>query len=101
MLFGRRSESAPAVQQTGRGRGTIEPERYVVSYENMRKGNKLSRRGIPIRQVVVVVDGTVRLVTSGDAVDRATYAALIESGVLPPPGHHLQGDGLPDPEAGT
>lgn len=104
MLFGRRRESAPAVQQTTRGRGVIEPERYVVAYENMLKGNKLSRRGKPIRQVAIVVDGTVRLITSGDAVDRATYEALIGAGVLPPPGRRMQDDGLPpeslpDPEA--
>ena len=55
---------------------------YVVAYEQMLKGNKLSRRGRPIRQVAIVVSGTVQLVTSGDMVDRKTYEALILAGVL-------------------
>lgn len=61
-----------------------EPEQYAVAYENMLKGSKLTRRGKPIRQVAVVVSGTVKLVTSGDTVDRRTYDALIDAGVVAP-----------------
>ena len=81
MLFGKRRRIAP-VQQTGRSAVSVPPEMYVVAYERMLKGNKLSRRGRPIRQVAVVVHGTVKLITSGDAVDRKTYEALILSGAI-------------------
>lgn len=105
MLFGKRRVNAPVVR-TGREGPAIEPDLYVVPYEGMQKGNKLIRKGKPIRQVAVNVGGTVRLVTSGDAVDRHTYDALIGAGVLPPPGRRTAGgapppDALPDPEAGV
>ena len=55
---------------------------FHVEYDRMLKGNKLSRRGRPIRQVAVVVNGTVTLITSGDMVDRKTYEALVAAGAL-------------------
>lgn len=76
----------------GSHRPTVEPELYVVAYESMLKGNKVLRKGKPIRQVAIVVEGTVRLVTSGDRVDRRTFEALIGAGVLPPPGGPRPGD---------
>lgn len=101
MLFGKRRETAPA----GRGSAAypvVEPELYLVAYEHMLKGNKLVRRGKPIRQAAVVVEGTARLVTSGDRVDRRTYEALIIAGILAPSGHGPAGshdnEPLPDPE---
>lgn len=102
MLFGKRRGSA----DTGFGGSvfpTVEPELYVVAYENMLKGNKLVRRGKPIRQAAVVVDGTVKLVTSGDKVDRRTYDALIGAGIIAAAGHGLleevsEPEVLPDPE---
>jgi len=82
VFFGKRRRSA-AVQQPVRPPGSVPPEMFVVAYEQMLKGNKLLRRGRPIRQVAIVVQGTVKLITSGDAVDRKTYEALVLSGVLP------------------
>jgi len=69
----------------------------------MMKGNKLVRRGKPIRQAAVVVEGTVRLVTSGDKVNRRTYDALIAAGILVAPGLSVpngdtDAEPLPDPE---
>ena len=101
MLFGKRRGSAPTGPHSP-AYPAVEPELYVVAYENMLKGNKVSRRGKPIRQVAVVVEGTVRLVTSGDKVDRRTYEALIGAGVLPPPGQSRNSEPmapevLPDP----
>ena len=96
MLFGKRRASG--AQGTGGAvYPPVEPELYVVGYENMMKGNKLTRRGKPIRQVAVVVDGTVKLVTSGDKVDRRTYDALIGAGIIAPAGHGLLAE-TPDPE---
>jgi hypothetical protein len=102
VLFGKRREGAPG----GAGAPAypaVEPEMYVVSYESMLKGNKVLRRGKPIRQVAIVVEGTVKLVTSGDRVDRRTYDALIGAGVLPPANlgrrdDHARPEALPDPE---
>ena len=105
MLFGKRRETVSSGPH-GTAYPAVEPELYVVAYENMLKGNKLSRRGKPIRQVAVVVEGTVRLVTSGDKVDRRTYEALIGAGVLPPQGQGRSGeapkpDALPEPGGGA
>lgn len=102
MLFGKRRESA-ASGAGGSVFSPVEPELYVVAYENMLKGNKLIRRGTPIRQAAVVVDGTVKLITSGDKVNRRTYDALIDAGIVAPSGHGLLDetpgpDVLPDPE---
>lgn len=85
MFFGKRRSVPPTGKDSG-ARPAVEPELYVVAYESMLKGNKLFRKGKPIRQVAVVVEGTARLVTSGDRVDRRTFDALIGAGVLPPPG---------------
>jgi hypothetical protein len=81
VLFGKRRRSA-ATRQPGREQPSSPPEMYTVAYEQMLKGNKLSRRGRPIRQAAIVVRGTVTLITSGDSVDRKTYEALISAGVL-------------------
>ncbi len=91
MLFGKRRDLPPSGKEGG-ARPAVEPELYVVAYESMLKGNKVLRKGKPIRQVAIVVEGTVRLVTSGDRVDRRTFDALIGAGVLPPPGGPRPGD---------
>ena len=82
MLFGKRHRSA-APRNSGRVRTPEQPELYAVAYEKMLKGNKLSRHGRPVRQVVIVVNGTPQLITSGDMVDRKAYEALVRGGVLP------------------
>lgn len=94
MLFGKR-RSVPPTGKEGGARPAVEQELYVVAYESMQKGNKLFRKGKPIRQVAVVVEGTARLVTSGDRVDRRTFEALIGAGVLPPPGAPRPNDPQP------
>lgn len=97
MIFGKRRSVTPSGTEIGI-RSTVEPELYVVAYESMMKGNKLVRKGKPIRQVAVVVSGTARLVTSGDRVDRRTYNALIGAGVLPPAGDMTRDRVLPAAE---
>lgn len=82
MLFGKRRRHA-ATRPPGQTPVRAQPEEFVVAYEQMLKGSTLTRRGRPIRQVAVVVQGTVRLITSGDTVDRKTYEALVLAGVLP------------------
>ena len=97
MLFGKRPNVSPSGKDGG-ARPAVEPELYVVAYESMLKGNKVLRKGKPIRQVAIVVEGTVRLITSGDRVDRRTIEALIGAGVLPPPGESARGRTQPNPE---
>lgn len=55
---------------------------YPITFEMMLKGSVYKRRGGNIRQFGVTVDGSTRLVTSGDLVDRATYNALVGVGAI-------------------
>lgn len=57
---------------------------FTVPFERMLKGTVSERGGAPIRQFGVYVDGVVRLVTSGEMVDRETYDALIAAGAIEP-----------------
>ena len=50
----------------------------------MLKGTVSERDGVPIRQFGVYVDGVVRLVTSGEMVDRETYDALVLAEAIEP-----------------
>lgn len=58
------------------------PEAYRVDFEKMLKGSLVQRRGKTIRQFGITMDGSTRLITSGDLVDRETYEALVAAGVL-------------------
>ncbi len=84
MLFRKRHKSG------GEGRGEAgevpgHPELYRIEYDMMLKGSHATRRGKPIRQYGVTVDGATRLITSGDAVDRKTYEALVAAGAIKAP----------------
>ncbi len=50
----------------------------------MLKGSVHKRRKGPVRQYGVTVNGSTRLVTSGDTVDRETYQALLAAGAIRP-----------------
>jgi len=60
---------------------------YRIDFDMMTKGAVVKRRGKRLRQVGVTVNGSTRLVTSGDVVDRETYEALLAVGAIrvPPP----------------
>jgi hypothetical protein len=62
-----------------------------IEYDMMRKGSHVTRRGVETRQYLVSVNGTVRIVNSGDVVDRETYDALVAAGVVAPPRGSQQG----------
>ncbi|MBI4558992.1 MAG: hypothetical protein HY706_15525 [Candidatus Hydrogenedentes bacterium] len=86
MWFRRRSRLANVPPE---GRGEVgekdeQPEFYRVDFDAMLKGSVVMRRGKPIRQFGVTVDGSTRLVTSGDLVDRETYQALVLAGAIKP-----------------
>lgn len=85
MLFRKRNKSGGAHE--GRGDASEvpgHPELYRIDYDMMLKGSHAVRRGKPIRQYGVTVDGATRLITSGDAVDRKTYEALVAAGAIKP-----------------
>ncbi|HOQ88501.1 MAG TPA: hypothetical protein PLX03_00030 [Candidatus Hydrogenedentes bacterium] len=95
MLFFRRKKSSyPAVAgRSGRPAGAFPGDSSSpgdsapfirIEFEMMRKGNIVERRGQKIRQYLVSVDGSTRLVNSGDVVDRATYNALVAAGCIVP-----------------
>ncbi len=65
-------------------RYAILKKQFTVSFERMHKGTVSERDGVPIRQFGVYVDGVIRLVTSGEMVDRETYDALIAAGAIDP-----------------
>ncbi len=60
-------------------------EEIMVDYEMMTKGATLQRRGRKVRQFAVMVNGSVRVVTSGDTVDRAVFLALLAAGAVKAP----------------
>lgn len=51
----------------------------------MLKGSIYQRRRGPVRQYGVTVNGSTRLVTSGEWVDEETLHALVAAGVVRPP----------------
>lgn len=61
-----------------------EPEYFVIGRDDMVKGADVMRANKRVRQFAVMVGGSIRVVTSGDTVDRATYDALIEAGAIQP-----------------
>jgi len=83
MLFRRRHKRGPIA-----GRAPVgpvpgqEPEFFRIDFGMMRKGSILETRRGRIRQVGVTVNGSTRLVTSGDLVDRETYGALAAAGII-------------------
>ena len=61
-----------------------QPQLFRIEFEMMLKGSTYKRRKGVIRQFGVTVNGSTRLVTSGDVVDRETYRALIAAGAIRP-----------------
>lgn len=53
-----------------------------ITYEMMKKGHIIKRGRQTFRQIGVTVNGSTRLVTSGDTVDNDTYEALLRAGIV-------------------
>ena len=64
-----------------------------IEYGMMQKGSHVTRRGVETRQYLIMVNGVVRIVNSGDVVDRDTFNALVAAGVIAPPRGPQQGGG--------
>lgn len=86
MLFGRRKKlgNRPTDATLRPGNPTPQAGLYHVTGDIMRKGSVTVRQGKEVRQYGLSFKGVVRLVTSGDVVDRETYDALIAAGVIDP-----------------
>lgn len=84
MLFRKRhkGDSASSEASGDAGDHAPRPELFRIDYDMMLKGSINTRRGKPIRQYGVTVNGATRLITSGDLVDRKTYEALVAAGVV-------------------
>ena len=65
-------------------RFAILKKQIAIPFDRLLKGTVSERGGVPIRQFGVYVDGVVRLVTSGEMVDRETYDALIAARAIEP-----------------
>lgn len=79
MLFRKRQKHPPAADFSET------PERqqlFHIDLEMMLKGSFCKRRKKTVRQFGVTVNGSTRLVTSGDVVDRDTYEALLAAGAI-------------------
>lgn len=102
MFFGRRQKrggAPPHIQGGGFDDGSSASEFYRIELDMMLKGAIIKRRSGPVRQFAVTVNGSTRLVTSGDTVDRNTYDALLAaSAITPPPGWTPKGGRVPDAE---
>ena len=81
-----RRGGAPAEVLAGSSASHVhaQPEFFHIGFEMMVKGSIIERRSGPVRQFGVTVNGSTRLVTSGDTVDRRTYDALLVAGAIRP-----------------
>ncbi len=87
VIFGKQRRRRPAQEdEAGPRGGTIrgQCDHFVIEYDMMKKGADVRRKRKTVRQFAVLVGSEVRLVTSGDTVDRETYEALQAAGVLAP-----------------
>lgn len=84
MLFRKRRKPGAVATHAQRNSSEpgAEPESYTIEYDMLSKGAEVARRGRKVRQFAVVVGGNIRVVTSGDTVDRNTYNALVAAGAI-------------------
>ena len=82
MLFGRHNKGGRRPPNLRNDGETSERDFYTIDFDMMVKGSVYKRRNGLVRQFGVTVNGSTRLVTSGDTVDRATYRALVQAGAL-------------------
>lgn len=82
MFFRKRDKRVgpPLSSQSGSHAGRA--DLYPIEFDMMLKGAIIKRRGGQVRQLGVTVNGSTRLVTSGDVVDRDTFEALLAAGAI-------------------
>jgi hypothetical protein len=82
VLFGRQNKGSRRPPHLRADADAGEREFYPIDFDMMIKGSIYKRRNGLVRQFGVTVNGSTRLVTSGDVVDRATYRALLQAGAV-------------------
>lgn len=84
MLFGRhkRGRVYGRPNEAGASDPASEQQLYHIAFDMMVKGTTHKRRSGTIRQYGVTVNGSTKLVTTGEFVDRETYQALIAAGAI-------------------
>jgi hypothetical protein len=90
------SKSSNALQLTGDMLASS-ASLVQIPFDMMLRGYVVRRGRDIVRQAGVVVDGSVRIVTSGDWVGRNVYRALLKSGVIRPVEEHMAGGLAPVP----
>mgnify|MGYP007011821268 CR=1 FL=1 len=71
--------------ESGKPHSRKNPEGYLITPDMLIRGTVSMRRGKPIRQMGVTVQGSTVLVTTGDIVDQETYDALVALGAIASP----------------
>ncbi len=86
MLFRKRkTQDTKEPQASKKDKPAPPPEKLMrLDFERMIRGNVIERSGGKVRQIGVTVDGSTKVVTSGDLIDLETYRALVRSGVIKP-----------------
>jgi len=89
-LFGGRRDGGmnPAARPSEVSSPSERTPLYRIDFDMMLKGSIYQRRGGPVRQYGVTVNGSTRLVTSGEMVDEETLHALIAAGAVRAPQGH-------------
>ena len=85
LLFRKRDKNHGIAHSGRRDAASIAaPSLYRIDFEMMLKGATIKRGKRTIRQCGVTVNGSTRMVNSGDVVDRETYDALLAVGAIRP-----------------
>ena len=85
-MFGKRKGQGTKAGKTSKVKEAVPPtERLMrLEFEMMLRGNVIDRPEGKVRQIGVTVDGSTKVVTSGDLINRETYKALIQVGAIQP-----------------
>lgn len=92
-MFFRKKQRPPAATAAGQAAPApfAQQQEFVrIDFDMMLKGSVYKRRSGVVRQFGVTVNGSTRLVTSGDVVDRATYEALLLARAIRQPSSEIQ-----------
>jgi len=85
VLFRKHKRPGPVAQGRGETSGARPvPESYYIGPDDLIKGNIVPRGRKKVRQFAVLVNTRVRVVTTGDVVERAVYEALVAAGAVAP-----------------
>lgn len=85
MLFRKRkAHSTVKMFSDMTGPGADSEKLMRLDYKMMLRGNIIERPEGKVRQIGVTVDGSTKVVTSGDLINLETYKALLQVGAIQP-----------------